>query len=169
VTDPVSSGRTSAFGIAAHYGALSPHQLRPHHALILNPDTELLEYVCAEAPRERFGLVGRSEAGKKVQVPVAILDKYVGDYDFEGENPFGIRSLSVTRTGDRLFVDFNGKGGRTPLVALSQNMFSPRLLGTYEFVTDAGGAVTHVMVHGVEFTQKAVRKRDSAARETPTQ
>jgi hypothetical protein len=57
-----------------------------------------------------------------------------------------------------LFIDFNGKG-RTPLVALSQTMFSPRLLGTYEFVTGAGGAVTHVLVHGVESTEKAVRKQ----------
>jgi uncharacterized protein DUF3471 len=136
--------------------------------MILNPDTELLEYVCAETPRERFGLVGRSEAEKKVQVPVAILDRYVGDYEFEGHNTFGIRTLTVTRTGDRLFIDFNGKG-RTPLVALSQTMFSPRLLGTYEFVTDASGAATHVMVHGVESTEKAVRKRESAAREQAKQ
>jgi hypothetical protein len=57
-----------------------------------------------------------------------------------------------------LFIDFNGKG-HTPLVALSQTMFSPRLLGTYEFVTDASGAVTHAMVYGVESTEKAVRKR----------
>jgi hypothetical protein len=125
--------------------------------MILNPDTELLEYVCAETPRERFGLVGRSEAEKKVQVPVAILDKYVGDYEFEGHNTFGIRTLTVTRSGERLFIDFNGKG-HAPLVALSQTMFSPRLLGTYEFVTDSHGAVTHVMVYGVESTEKAVRK-----------
>jgi hypothetical protein len=125
--------------------------------LTLNPDTELLEYVCAETPRDRFLLVGRSEAEKQVRVAPEVLDKYVGDYDFEGRNTFGIRTVSVTRAGGQLFMDFNGKG-RTPLVPLSQNMFSPRLLGTYEFVTDESGAVTHVMVHGVEGTEKAVRR-----------
>ena len=126
--------------------------------MTLNPDTELLEYVCAETPRDRFLLVGRTEAEKKVQVAPEVLEKYVGDYDFEGTNTFGIRTASVTRSGTQLFIDFNGKG-RTPLVPLSQNMFSPRLLGTYEFVTDAGGRVTHVMVHGVESSEKALRRR----------
>lgn len=129
--------------------------------LTLNPDTELLEYVCAETPRERFNLVGRSEAEKKVQVPVATLEKYVGDYDFAGSNAFGIRTATVTRSGTQLFIDFNGKG-RTPLVPLSQNMFSPRLLGTYEFVSDEHGVVTHIMVHGVESSEKAVRRRKGA-------
>jgi hypothetical protein len=127
--------------------------------MILNPDTELLEYVCAETPRERFGLVGRTEAERKVQVPVEVLDRYVGTYELEGHNAFGIRTLTVSRAAGRLFIDFNGKG-RTPLVALSQTMFSPRLLGTYEFVTDSSGAVTHVMVYGVESTEKAVRRRE---------
>jgi hypothetical protein len=128
--------------------------------MMLNPDTELLEYVCAETPRERFGLVGRSEAEKRVHVAPTTLQKYVGDYDFEGEAPpFGIRTFTVSRSGNQLFIDFNGKG-RTPLVALSQNMFSPRLLGTYEFVTDATGVVSHVLIHGVEGTAKAVRRRE---------
>jgi hypothetical protein len=128
--------------------------------MTLNADTELLEYVCAETPRERFGLVGRSEAEKKVHVAPEVLQKYVGNYDFAGSSPpFGIRTITVSRSGGQLFIDFNGKG-RTPLVALSQNMFSPRLLGTYEFVTDASGAVSHVLVHGVESTEQAVRRRE---------
>jgi hypothetical protein len=129
--------------------------------MTLNPDTELLEYICAETPRERFGLVGRTETERKVRVPIEVLDEYVGDYDFQGNNTFGIRTASVTRKGEQLFIDFNGKG-RTPLMPLSQNMFSPRLLGTYEFVTDDNGAVTHIMVHGVESTEKALRRRKAA-------
>ncbi|HKU13101.1 MAG TPA: hypothetical protein VJQ52_01825, partial [Steroidobacteraceae bacterium] len=46
--------------------------------MILTADTELLEYVCAETPRERFALAGRTESEKQVKVPVAVLDKYVG-------------------------------------------------------------------------------------------
>ncbi len=126
--------------------------------MILNPDTELLEYACTETPRERFHLVGRTEAEKQVHVAAEVLEKYVGDYEFQNPNAFGIRIATVTRSGERLFIDFNGKG-RTPLVALSQTMFSPRLLGTYEFVLDDHATVTHVLVHGVEGTDKALRRR----------
>jgi hypothetical protein len=130
--------------------------------MVLNPDTELLEYVCAETPRERFHLVGRTETEKKVRVEPEVLEKYVGNYDFEAPNAFGIRVATVTRAGEQLFIDFNGKG-RTPLVALSETMFSPRLLGTYEFVLDDHGSVTHVLVHGVEGTEKALRRQKQAA------
>lgn len=129
--------------------------------MTLIPDTELLEYVCAETPRERFGLVGRSADERNVQVPVETLKKYVGEYDFEGPNTFGIRTLGVSLQGSQLAVDFNGKG-KIPLVALSQTMFSPRLLGTYEFVMDERGIVTHLLAHGVELTSRAVRRRGSA-------
>ena len=124
----------------------------------LNPDTELLEYACTETPRERFHLVGRTEAEKRVHVAPEVLEKYVGDYDLQGPNAFGIRVITVTRSSGQLFIDFNGKG-RTPLVALSQTMFSPRLLGTYEFVLGDRGAVTHVLIHGVEGTEKALRRQ----------
>jgi hypothetical protein len=127
----------------------------------LTADTELLEYACTETPRERFHLVGRTAAEKKVRVAPAVLEKYVGDYDFKGSNAFGIRTITVSRAGGQLFVDFNGKG-RTPLVALSQTMFSPRLLGTYEFVLGDAGVVTHVLVHGVEGTETAMRRQKAA-------
>ena len=93
-----------------------------------------------------------------VKVPAAILKKYVGVYDFEKDEAFGIRTLDVTLGGDQLFIDFNGKG-KVPLMPLSETMFSPRLLGTYEFIVDDKGEVTHVLAHGVESTAKAVRRR----------
>jgi hypothetical protein len=126
--------------------------------LVLNADTELLEYVCAETPRERFALVGRTEAERKVRVAPEVLDKYVGDYDFKEANAFGIRVATVSRSGEQLFIDFNGKG-RTQLVAMSQTMFSPRLLGTFEFVMDDTGTVTHLQAHGVEVSSTALRRK----------
>ena len=126
--------------------------------LVLNADTELLEYVCAETPRERFALVGRTEAERKVRVAPEVLDKYVGDYDFKEANAFGIRVATVSRSGEQLFIDFNGKG-RTQLVAMSQTMFSPRLLGTFEFVMDDTGTVTHLLAHGVEVSSTALRRK----------
>jgi Domain of unknown function (DUF3471) len=130
--------------------------------LVLAPDTELLEYVCTETPPDRFALVGRTEEERKVRVAPEILAKYVGVYEFDTAQTFGIRTVTVTLEGGQLSADFNGKG-RTPLVPLSQTMFSPRLLGTYEFVMDDEGTVTHLLAHGVEVTSKAVRMKDTAS------
>jgi len=38
-------------------------------------------------------------------------------------------------------------------------MFSPTVLGTYEFVVDDRGVVTHLMAHGVEGSPRAVRRQ----------
>jgi hypothetical protein len=124
--------------------------------LTLVPDTELLEYVCAETPRDRYHLTGLSEP---VRIAPEILAKYVGVYDFEGPNPFNFRTLTLSLSGSQLFADFNGKG-HIPMVAISDTMFSPRLLGTYEFFTDEHGVVTHIMAHGINASSKIVRRRD---------
>ena len=125
--------------------------------LTLVPDTELLEYVCAETPP--YKLTGATAAEKKVRVPAKTLAKYVGVYDFEGPNPFNFRTLTLSLTGSQLFADFNGKG-HIPMVPLSNTQFSPRLLGTYEFFTDEHGAVTHILAHGINGSIKIVRRRD---------
>jgi hypothetical protein len=126
--------------------------------MALVPDTEMLEYICAETPRDRYSLVGRTEEEKKLRIAPEILARYVGDYDFEGTNPFDFRTLTVTLVNGQLFGDFNGKG-HIPLVPLSPTMFSPRLLGTYEFVTDDRGVVTRVLAHSIAITYKAVRRQ----------
>lgn len=127
--------------------------------LALVPDTELLEYVCTETPPQT--LTGRTEEEKKVRVPPEILAKYVGVYDFEGANPFRFRTLTVSLSGSQLFADFNGKG-HIPMATMSDRMFSPRLLGTYEFFTDEHGAVTHILAHSPAADFKIVRRRDAA-------
>ena len=83
----------------------------------------------------------------------------MGAYDFEGDAPFGIRTAGVSLSSDQLVMDFNGKG-KVPLIPLSQTTFSPRLLGTYEFVMDDHGVVTHLLAHSVEGSYKAVRRSD---------
>jgi hypothetical protein len=128
--------------------------------LTLVPDTELLEYVCAETPADRYNLIG----GEPVRVPPEILAKYVGEYDFigaEGANPFNFRTLTVSLTDGQLFADFNGKG-HIPMVSMSNTTFSPRLLGTYEFFTDEHGEVTHVLAHAIGGSIKIVRRRNAA-------
>jgi hypothetical protein len=126
-------------------------------AMTLDADTELLEYVCAETPNGQFGLKGRTAEEKTVQVSVERLRRYVGVYDVQDTNVFGIRTLTVSLAGGQLFVDFNGKG-RVPMMPLSETMFSPRLLGTYEFVTNTAGIVTQVRIHGIEGTNTATKR-----------
>lgn len=124
--------------------------------LNLVPDTELLEYVCAETPADRYSFSGPPEP---VQVAPEILAKYVGEYDFEGPNPYRYRTMTITLVDGQLYADFNGKG-RVLMAPISDTLFSPRLLGTFEFVTDASGAVTHVMAHSIAASFKIVRRRD---------
>jgi hypothetical protein len=126
--------------------------------MTLDPDTELLEYVCAETPTDQFGLTGRTSDEQAVQVAADTLRRYAGVYDVQEPNVFGIQTLTVSLVDGTLLIDFNGKG-RMPMMPLSQTMFSPRLLGTYEFVTDASGEVTHVRIHGIEGTNRALRRQ----------
>lgn len=132
--------------------------IRVETDMVFSADTEMAEYVCAETPRDRFELTGRSDAQKAIQVAPERLAAYAGVYDIGEANTFDVRVLTVSLVSGRLVVDFNGKG-RLPLVPLSQTVFSPRLLGTYEFVADERGVVTHIQVSGVESSVRAVRRR----------
>jgi hypothetical protein len=129
--------------------------------MTLDADTELLEYVCAETPRDQFSISAPETSD--VKVAPEILAKYAGTYDMDPANAFGIQTLRVWVADGQLWIDFNGKG-RIRLVPQSETMFSPRLLGTYEFVMDARGSVTHLFAHGTEGDYKAVRRTDPAAR-----
>lgn len=119
----------------------------------LAADTELLEYVCAENEKDRAHLVGRTSEEKTVTVAPEILAKYVGVYDV----PRG-RSFSVTLSDGQLFVDLQGKG-RVPMIPLSETLFSPRLLGAYEFVKDDNGEFTRMLIHSAEEVLTAVRRK----------
>lgn len=123
----------------------------------LEADTELLEAVCTETPLDRFNLSGGAAAETAVRVAPEVLAKYVGVYELPEPATFGIRVFTVAQIDGKLYIDFNGKG-RVPFVPLSETMFSPRLLGTYEFVADAAGNVQRMLVHSVEGTWVAVRR-----------
>jgi hypothetical protein len=128
--------------------------------MTLAPDTDLLEYVCNENPRDRdrAHLVGRTADERRVVVPPELLAKYVGIYDLERPAGFGIRTIEITREGDQLWVALNGRG-RLPMTPLSNRMFSPRLIGTYEFVMDGQGTVTHLLTHSAEEVVRANKRR----------
>jgi hypothetical protein len=128
-------------------------------AIDLVPDTELLESVCAENEKDAAHLVGRTASEQQVHVAPEVLASYVGTYEeISNNNPdFVVQRFTVTLSGDQLFLDIAGKG-KAPLFPLSQNTFSPRLLGTYEFVKDSSGAVTHLIAYSTEGDVKAIRR-----------
>jgi hypothetical protein len=128
--------------------------------MTLAPDTDLLEFVCNENPRDRDRqhLVGRTAEERAVVVPPELLAKYVGVYELERPAGFGIRTIEITREGNQLWVALNGRG-RLPMTPLSERMFSPRLIGTYEFVMDAQGTVTHLLTHSAEEVVRANKRR----------
>jgi hypothetical protein len=128
-------------------------------SVTLAPDTDLLEYVCAENEKDSSHLIGRTAEEKSVHVAPAVLASYVGTYQvISREDPnVVVHGFEVTLTGGQLFLDMDGKG-KLPLTPLSETTFSPRLLGTYEFIKDSGGKVTGLVAHSAEGDLKAVRK-----------
>jgi hypothetical protein len=124
------------------------------------PNTDLIEFVC-ENEKDRAHLVGRTTTEKTVVVPRAVLATYVGVYDVtDSRSPIVGRPrqvFTVSLDGDQLLLDMGGKG-KIPMIPLSQTSFSPRLLGTYEFVKDQSGRVTHMLVHSAEEVLTATRR-----------
>jgi hypothetical protein len=117
----------------------------------LVPDTELLEYVCAQNEKDRQGhhLVGtlseEMKSIKPVKVEPEILAKYVGTYDFRWpENPTVPSLWPVTMANGELFLQ------GAPLTPLSETRFLWAGSNRVEFVKDAQGRVTHFVGTFVE-------------------
>jgi hypothetical protein len=125
----------------------------------LAPDTEMLEYVCGENEKDSAHLVGRTAEEKKVTVSRDVLAKYVGVYETVSTSGTAMtaRRFEISVAGDQLMIAIGGNG-RIPLVPLSQTTFSPRLLGTYEFVKDDRGEFTRMIAYSTEGDVTAVRK-----------
>lgn len=79
---------------------------------------------------------------KEVQIDPRSLDQYVGRYELEA----GI-VLSITRTSDHLWLQGTGLS-RVQLFPESQTKFFAKVSDTQvTFVKDAGGKVTHLILH----------------------
>ena len=124
---------------------------RPMHVNVagtLVPDTDLLEYVCAENEKDKSKLIGRASELRKQVTPVkvdpAVLAQYAGSYDFRfPENPTVPTRWRVTLTDGTLSLS------GAPLIPLSETRF---LFSTnpIEFKKDAQGRVTHFSATFVE-------------------
>jgi len=115
---------------------------------VLAPDTDLLEDVC-ENELDASHLVG----GSGIRLSPELLSTYAGAYEF----PSG-REAVFTVTGDMLFVQGLNEP-RLPLLEQSATQFMSTATPTgFEFVKDAEGKVTHMIMRGDAGDQKAVRK-----------
>ncbi len=133
-----------------------PKPLSAHFTMTYQPDSDLLEYVCAENERDGKHLIGAVADEKKheIQVPEKTLAKYDGGYEFAG---FG--RIKVTHKGAELEVQLPGGDASGPALAQSEKKFMvPSIGGTLEFVSDASGKVTHALMTTVEGEDRGEKK-----------
>jgi len=115
---------------------------------LLSPDTDLLEDVCEN---ERDGV--RLSGDNGIRLSPVLLATYAGAYDLGAG-----REAIIAVTGDMLFVQGLGEP-KLPLVAQSETQFMSTATPTgFEFVKDAQGNVTHMIVRGAAGDQKAARR-----------
>jgi hypothetical protein len=116
---------------------------------VLAADTELLEDVCEnERDTTHFSV------DSKIRLSPELLATYAGVYELARG-----REAVVTVTGDMLFMQGLNEP-KLPLLAESETEFmSTATQNGFEFIKDAQGKVTHLMVRGAAGgDQKAVRK-----------
>ena len=124
------------------------------------PDTELLEFVCAENERSRRHFTGtqlelvNDAMSRAVKVAPAVLEKYVGTYVYYiPESPATPQYGEITMQDGQLTM-----GG--PLIALSETrFFSP--FGTFDVVRDEQGRATALLMRVAEGEIRAERVPDS--------
>ena len=122
--------------------------------LSLDPDTELLEYVCNENEKSRQHFVQpQSTSAPEIRVDPVVLAKYVGAYRVM--TPRGLATATVSLNGDQLIMDVPGRGNG-PMVPQSATMFSFRG-AMIEFVPNEKGEVPYLLVHVVEGDFKGPR------------
>ena len=115
---------------------------------LLAPDTDLLEDVCENE------IDGKHLSGDTgIRLRPELLASYAGVYELAPG-----REVVVTATGDMLFVKGLNEP-KLPLLVQSETQFMSTATPTgFEFVKDAEGKVTHLIVRGDARDQKAVRK-----------
>jgi hypothetical protein len=122
----------------------------------LVPDTELLEEVCNESPRDRYRFAGGT--GAKPIVSPDVLKRYVGTYEIRSAANVVTSVIVVKWSDSELLMDVDGVGNLI-MVPQSETIFVPPTGGSYEFVVDAKGTVTGMRLHGVSGTRTAVRTK----------
>ena len=127
----------------------------------LAADTEMLEWVCKDNPRNVEHWVGTaSDAKKKAKVPTDILSKYVGTYVEGGSlwRPIRGRVVEITLSAGTLFGNMDGTG-KVPLVASSETEFSGLYGLGVEFTKNGADSPKQLFVKDVSGNYLFVRKK----------
>jgi len=97
----------------------------------------------------------KQDMARRVHVPAAVLEKYVGTYDLRfPENPTTPMLIPFSLDGDQLVV------GGAPLIPLSPTTFGGPV-GRIAFVTDERGVATRLLLTAAEGDLEAVRLPDA--------
>jgi hypothetical protein len=103
--------------------------------------------------------VGPMEAQAPVRVPRPVLERYVGEYDQNGN------TITITLSGDTLFREIPGQ--RVAFVPISETVFRMGPVFTAEFVIDQAGGVTQVLSDGIDIEYRLPRKGSRKAAPPP--
>ena len=129
----------------------------------LEPDTELLEWVCNENGTSVEHWVGKASDERKSAVKVApeTLARYVGTY-VEGPRLWsktGVpRVVEISVSGDTLYGDMDGRG-KMPLTAQSETSFSGLYGLGVEFIVSGRDAPAQLLVKHVSGDYRFARKK----------
>jgi hypothetical protein len=129
---------------------------------VLAPDTELLEYVCAENERDRVHLVGKNSDDTKNAVALGhdVLNRYAGSYEFNAKElgiPGPEKLLLKVALEDGVLKLGMGDGPKQPITPISETTFTG-FGGRLEFGKDDKGEVTHLTIKIAEGDFRANRK-----------
>ncbi len=125
----------------------------------LQPDNELLEYVCNENERSRPHLIGTADDDRKLQVKVepAVLARYAGTFQFPpfvpGDKPFHV---TIVPKDGVLAVEIE-RGPTITALPTSPTKFLAQGVAVEFMPPDANGIVNEVVVTIVEGNLKGVR------------
>ena len=116
--------------------------------MFMEPDTELLEFVCNENEKSSQRYTGDASAAtaRAVKLPPAVLAKYAGDYN---AGPVGL--VTIKQDGGALSLLFPTGGTGRAIIAFSEDdLIIPDLGVPIRFLKDAAGNVTHLRMTIVE-------------------
>jgi hypothetical protein len=129
---------------------------------VYTPDTDLIEYVCAENEKDRIHLVGkRSDDSKKaVKLAPDVLSKYVGTYELRAKELTSVDLLELKiamEDGElRLGVADGPKQAMVPLSEVTFTGFG----GYVDFGKNEKGETTYLVIRMAEGDFRANRKQD---------
>ena len=123
---------------------------RPVQHLVDNTEPPTECPMCGQ--KHGFGDRNHPKIQQTVKVDPQTFDAYAGDYRFDD----GF-TLTISREGDKLLVQFGGAGPKIELVAISENEFTAKEIpDVISFAKDDQGRVTYI-IENVDDIGKKIR------------